>query len=123
MRKLTDKDVEFRITVEQEDMPLRGNYTVSGDDEQDTADENEALARLNRGDYTAWCSVTVTAAWNGFEGNARIGGCSMGENANEQIEAHQIATDYDLAGDALADLTEKIGVHLDRADQIRKKLT
>jgi hypothetical protein len=122
MRKLTDKEVSFRISVEQDDLEVRGNAMCSGDDDFDLECENDILRRLDRGDYTAWCYVKVTASWNGFEGFAGIGACSFAEDANEQIEAHQIATDYDLAGDALADLNEKIKAHLSRAESIADKL-
>lgn len=63
IRALTEADVTFTITVEQDDEPLRGNVMDSGDPEVDRAYEDEVALRLARGEVWAWCEVTVTATW------------------------------------------------------------
>lgn len=53
--------VEYEIEIAEEHIPVRGNAMVSGDDAADRELEDEILARLDRGDLWAWCSVRVKA--------------------------------------------------------------
>jgi hypothetical protein len=75
MKKLTTKDVVFHITSESEDTPVRGNAMASGDDEQDREAEDRIIADMESNEW-AWCSVKVTAVWQGFRGSAYLGCCS-----------------------------------------------
>jgi hypothetical protein len=76
MTTLTTKDVDFEIFCEPEEMQIRGNCMASGDDAED---EDCALwieNELAGGNEWAWCSVRVTASWNGLEAHDYLGGCS-----------------------------------------------
>ena len=76
IRKLTAAEVTFSIECEEEHIPVRGNALASGDDEEDRACENEIIARLDRGDLWAWCTVKVTARWGDYEASEYLGCCS-----------------------------------------------
>lgn len=68
-------EVKYTITVEQDEQAVRGNALASGDDAVDKAQEDEILARLDRGDVWAWAEVTVTAECAGFKGVDYLCGC------------------------------------------------
>lgn len=72
----TIEQVNFSMEVEPDEIPVRGNAIVSGDDNYDKEVEDELIERLNAGDVWAWALVTVTAEWNGVEGYDTLGGCS-----------------------------------------------
>ncbi len=57
------KELQLNIYREllPEDIPVRGNVMVSGDDALDQEVEDEIIARLDRGDIEAWCMARVTA--------------------------------------------------------------
>lgn len=76
IRALTRADVDFELTVHAEDTPVRGNALASGDDAVDKECEDGILARLDRGDEWAWCTVKVTARWNGYTAHDYLGCCS-----------------------------------------------
>lgn len=50
----------IELVVEQDDEAVQGHFS-SGDDEADTALEDEIIARLDRDDIWAWCVVKVVA--------------------------------------------------------------
>ena len=104
MRKLLEKDVEFEIAVLAEDMPVRGNALVSGDDDLDTQAENEIIEDYNNGNEWAWCTVRVTARWRDFVGADFLGGCSY------ESEKDFIAGGYyeDMKARALATLNNEL---------------
>jgi len=68
-------EVTYRLTVEQDDTPVRGNALASGDDAEDKQCEDEILARLDRGDVWAWALVKVIAECGSFYGADYLGGC------------------------------------------------
>lgn len=76
LRELTLEDVEIAIDTGVEWLPIRGNAVNTGNALEDHQIENELIERLNIGDKWAWCHVTVTAHWNGFEGEDHLGACS-----------------------------------------------
>lgn len=76
MREFKPLEVDFKLIVEQDDMPVRGNAISSGDDEFDRKTEQEIIDRADSGDVWAWAQVTVKASWAGFEGFDYLGGCS-----------------------------------------------
>lgn len=116
VRKLTPAEVEFEVTAEPDDVPVRGNALASGDDELDRECEDEILERLDRGDAWAWARVTVTAAWNGFRGHAHLGGCSY----RDETEFCQPDGYYpQLCQEALDDLNNVIGEHANRLAALR----
>ncbi len=81
LRKLTPADVRFTITVEYEEIPVRGAF-ASGDDEADRECEDAIIKRLDQGDVWAWCTVFVTATWREHEGRVNLGCCSYDDEAD-----------------------------------------
>ena len=55
-----DPRIKIVLDVEGEDIPVRGNAMVSGDDGLDRQVEDEILQRVEQGDEWAWCHVKVT---------------------------------------------------------------
>jgi hypothetical protein len=77
VRELRISDgIEFTIECLPEDQELRGNVIASDNENADRAYEDEIIARLDRGDVWAWCTVKVTAEWRGYKGAAYLGGCT-----------------------------------------------
>jgi hypothetical protein len=74
------EDITYTLTIEDEDIPVRGNAMATEDHEADKAYEDEIIARLKHGDTWAWCIVKVTASvcheGETFTGVAILGGCS-----------------------------------------------
>lgn len=68
--------IEYQLHIDQEDIPVRGNAMASGSDAEDKEVEDEILKQLDHGNLWAWCSVTCTAQYKGFEGTDHLGGCS-----------------------------------------------
>ncbi len=68
-------EVNYRLVLHPDDMPVRGNAMASGDEAADRACEDEILARLADGDEWAWCCVECRAEWGGFHSSAFLGGC------------------------------------------------
>ncbi len=94
-------NVTFEVTIESEDIPVRGNCMASGDDAFDKKCEDEILERLENGDDSAWCCVKVTARTaGGFEGFACIGGCTL----SDDYTAEQCAEEHGLRAEALDNL-------------------
>lgn len=104
LRKLTREDVEITIEIDNEWLPLRGNAIATGDPDYDRQVEDELLKRLDSGDIWAWCSVTVTARWNGFEGKDHLGGCSYADEEDFKRSGY-----YDeMVGIAIDELNKEI---------------
>lgn len=76
MRALTKADVRFTVEIEPEDMPIEGNAMASGDDAVDQECYDWIRSELDRGNDAAWCCAHVRATWEGFHGDAYLGGCS-----------------------------------------------
>jgi hypothetical protein len=109
MRTLTESDVEFELRCEPEDIPVRGNAMASGDDEADRELEDEILARLDRGDDWAWCTVIVRARWIApdgevFYGEDVLGCCSYADEAEFKAPGGYFD---DMRRTALAELNEQ----------------
>lgn len=79
IKTLTKDDVEFTVECLEEDIPVRGNALVSGDDEEDKKAEDAIIADYNSGNSWAWCTVKVTAKHPNLpdiEGVDYLGACS-----------------------------------------------
>lgn len=74
-KNLTKDDVSISIECLEENVPIKGNVIVSGDDEYDKEVEKKVARRLRYNSW-AWCCVRVTAKWNSFEGETYLGCCS-----------------------------------------------
>lgn len=103
------KTADIELVVEPEDTQVRGNFS-SGDDEADTALEDEIIARLNRDDIWAWCCVKVVATlWiedTQYRGeSAFICGCSY---KNEREFREPGGYFDDLKNEALDALAEQL---------------
>ena len=122
MRKLTKDEVKFSVEIESEDMQVRGNYMCTEDPESDKKDEDEILARLERGDIFAWCVIKVTAKWEEFEGFAIIGGVSFSEDENGMKQAEIEAEEYGLHEEALDQLNKEINAYVMNAKDIAMRL-
>jgi hypothetical protein len=75
--------IEYRLYAMQDDLQVRGNALVSGDDDTDRDAEDEIIDRLDRGDIWAWASVKVEAVLDvdgeEFIGDDYLGGCSYAD--------------------------------------------
>lgn len=111
VRELTAADVEFEVTAEPEDVPVRGNALASGDDAADKEYEDEILRRVVRGDTWAWCVVIVTAKWSDYVGRAVLGGCTYDGEADFRKNSMYIE---DMKAEALDDLNRVIADHADK---------
>lgn len=80
LRELTLDEVEVTLRTEWEDMSVRNHFDTD-EPERDRALEAEILARMDRGDVWAWCTVVVTAKWGGFFGDDSLGACSYVDEA------------------------------------------
>lgn len=90
--------VTYTVTIEQEDIPVRGNYMCSDDEAFNKQCEDEVIEKLENGYIEAWCYVKVTASTaEGFEGFAGIGCCTL----SSEYTAEQCAEEYGLHEEAL----------------------
>jgi hypothetical protein len=84
--------ITFTVEAAEEDLPVRGNAVASGDPRFDRQVEDEILERLARGDYWAWCYVTVEArlefAGTVFIGSDTMGTCSYSDKASFLADAY-----------------------------------
>ena len=103
MRKLEASDVEFTISVEPEDRPVRGRFA-------DRALEDKILARLASGDVWAWCCITVTAKWESPDGTVYGGRDTLSACSYASEKDFIACDDYypDMRGRALEELNEQI---------------
>ena len=104
LRALRMEEVEFEVAIEPEEEGVRGNAQASGDDAADRKLEEEITERLERGDQAAWCTVMVTARWNGFSGWASLGCVSLDESYTLDV----VVDDHDMKEEALAHLNQQI---------------
>jgi len=115
LRKLTRLDeVEFTYTLEVDDVPIEGNAMASGDDSVDQECYAWIRRELAHGNYAAWGSVLVTAAWKGFRGTAGLGGCSY-----ETEKALWADLRTELEDEALDDLNASLSRTLATLEEIR----
>jgi hypothetical protein len=73
--------IEFHHWIEPEHIPVRGNAMVSGDEDEDRAQEEWVFDQLESGNDAAWCMAAVTATldtdWGQtFMGRDNLGACS-----------------------------------------------
>ena len=101
---MTKPRVTYRIEVDFDDMPVRGNAMASGDAAADKEVEDEILRRLDRGDVWAWASVQVVAECQGFRGTDSLGGCSYKDEEDFKTGGYY----KDMRREALADLKKTL---------------
>jgi hypothetical protein len=101
------REVEYTLTAEQDDTPVKGNVSA-WDDDTDRKAEEEVNRRLDNGDVWAWAVVTVTAthpSFPGIVGRDTLGGC----NYRNETEFTQEGGYYaDMKAEALTDLVRQL---------------
>ena len=97
-------EIEIRLTVEQDDTPVRGNVMASGDDDFDHECEEDVLRRLDDGDVWAWEFVTVEARWNGWVGRDTLGGCTYEDERAFRSDPYYEA----MVEEAIQDLNRRV---------------
>ena len=110
-RTLTRNDVSVRLDAVPDDIPVRGNACISGDEEFDHQVENEILHRLDQGDVWAWASVAVTVSWENQEATEYLGCCCYdGEEDFQQsgYMADMVDTALDSLNDDLKTLYDRL---------------
>ncbi len=105
MRQFIPTELAFTLFCEPDDLPIKGNALVSGDDEADRECEEKIQAQLDAGNRWAWCLITIRADWGGFSGFDNLGACSY-----VNAEGFCQPGDYyeDMVGNAIEDLLDKI---------------
>lgn len=103
-RELTAPDVVFTISYEADDLAVRGNAMASGDPETDREAEDMILRRLESGDDSAWCTVVVTASWNGSYCSDYLGACTLTDECTKE----RVAEEHGMHAEALRRLNELI---------------
>lgn len=98
--------VVYAIEAEFDDIPIRGNALMSGDDELDRKVEDELIERVEDGDVWAWASVKVTASIPGIEleGVDYLGGCSYKDEEGFKVGGYY----EDMKAETLADLERQL---------------
>lgn len=109
---IPEDEVTYTLTCEPEIMEIEGNVLASDDDEADAEAEAFVRAELESGNEWAWCSVKVTASWNGFEGDAYLGGCSY--KSEDDFKTPGGYYD-DMKQEALYDLYREVRSAIERA--------
>ena len=74
--------VDYEVMIEPEDLDYHGNCMASGDEAMDREVEEWIKTELARGNECAWCSVTVKAIFEDYEGYDSLGGCSYSSRAD-----------------------------------------
>lgn len=109
--------VRYEWGYRQDDTPVRGNATASGDDEADRACEEAILAALDRGEDWQWALVEVRAIveldGQTFMGSTCMGGCSYATEAElkrDTFDDDEGSYGPSLKAEALADLKAYIRI-------------
>jgi hypothetical protein len=104
-RQLTEDDVEFIVTAEEEDMAVKGSFS--------SALENAIIADFNSGNEWAWCCVKVVAKWEptedvSLQAETYLGGCSY-KSKRDFLECNDYAKD--MKAEVLAELNTKVAAY------------
>lgn len=81
IRAALAKHATLSIECEPEDMPIEGNASAIGP-EEDEKTYRWIREQLARGNQWAWCHVMVRAEWCGLVAEDHIGGCSYESEAD-----------------------------------------
>jgi len=109
IRELTEADVEFTITAEEEHIPIRGSFD-SGDNAADEEMAKSIERDFNSGNEWAWCCVKVTGTWSPTEdvslkADAYLGGCSY-KSKRDFVECNDYCKD--MKAEVLDELNKKV---------------
>lgn len=122
-KALQADEVTFRLVIEPEMEPVRGNAVASGDEALDREIEDGLIARLNSGDDWAWFTATVEASWRSpdgkcYTGEAYLGCCSYRDEDDFRGDAYF----SDMQKEALDALNSAIENAVLDADRVRAYL-
>lgn len=81
-KPLEESEVKFTVSIEQDDIPLRGNVMCSGDPQEDEEAERWVHSQLESGNIAAWCVLSVTAEWEGVSATDILCGISCETEAD-----------------------------------------
>lgn len=114
MKKLTDKDVTFKVFIDPEEASIRGNASAISP-EVDKQTEEYIRRELANGNEWAWCMVTVVACWKLRRGYSSLGCCSY----KSEGEFREDAYFSDMKTEALANLNKEIEQLAEELDELQ----
>jgi hypothetical protein len=130
MRPLTESEVTFDLELEPEHIPFRGNAIASGDPEYDREYEAELQERLDNGDESAWCCLTVTATWvsadgDEYAGRDHLGGVTLEGGSGPAVsrQAWELADWHGMKQKALADLNATLQARVAKCAALQTELS
>ena len=99
-------EIKYKLEVQVDDSPVRGNAMCSGDEELDKKVEDEIIARLDDGDVWAWALVKVTAYVEGCSvvGVDYLGACCYSDEEEFEGDAYH----EDMKEEAKSDLLSEM---------------
>lgn len=103
LSELIKNEALIQVDCLSEDMPIRGNGLSSGDEKVDRECEDEIIYQLENGNEWAWCTVKVTATWEGLTAMEYLGGCSYKSKEDFMCDGYYM----DMIDTCLAELTQK----------------
>lgn len=112
----TSDGIRLALTIERDDIPVRGNASAWDDEQANTAYADDILERLEQGDDWAWASVKVSATALGEEGIAFLGGCSY-EGFAEFAQPDGYLPQ--MVSEAIADLCHALTSAVAKASEIK----
>ena len=104
-RKLNRDEIQIRIAVLPEEIPVKGNAICSGDEDFDHQVETEILKRLEQDDVWAWATVRVTAEWEGLKEAEYLGCCCYADEEEFRQEGGYFD---EMVDEALANLNKRL---------------
>lgn len=112
LSELIKNEALIQVDCLSEDMPIRGNVIDSGDNEFDRQSEDEIIHQLENGNEWAWCTVKVTASWEGLTTTEYLGGCSYKNKEDFMCDGYYM----DMIDTCLAELTQKAKIISHKVD-------
>jgi len=103
MYQIPRDEIEFTVECLEEDMPIEGNVCATGDLVEDKEQEHWVRRQLREGNEWAWCTVKVSASWNGLTAEDYLGCCS-----------YESAEDFKQPGGYYDDMKAEAAAELDR---------
>ena len=104
MKPFKIEDVTFAVKAEAEFIPVRGNLIDSGDSVFNEYCEDLVLDQLVKNNQWAWCTIEVTATWEGIKGVDTLGACSY----DSEMAFRACDTYNDMRNRAYENLLEQI---------------
>jgi hypothetical protein len=112
------KDCEIQIICHPEEISVRGNAVVSGDNELDKLQEDKIIESFNSGNIWAWCTVELVVIWSFDGGSLQASdylGCCSYDSESDFIDGGYYE---DMCSNALAELNIQIENIQDAIEQL-----